>query len=246
MTDTDIPEVPRTELFIPCRSGSVRVPRKNVRKFGDHDSGLVGYKLRALESTLFDRIVIDTDDVEVMRIVEQVSRDWRGPSLQTRRRPRSLASSSTTTDDLIAYWITTLTGDIACWTHVTSPFIGSDRYNELLSRTIDAASLGRGVVSVTSHRGFLLDSDAKPMNFGTASREGPAWPFTQAIPPVYEVNSGFFGVARVLADQFRDRMTPASELVELTGLETLDVDTEGDFELASAIARALPPGNEVT
>ena len=46
---------------IPARGGSKRIPRKNIRPF--HGRPMIAYPIRAaLQSGLFDRIIVSTDD----------------------------------------------------------------------------------------------------------------------------------------------------------------------------------------
>jgi CMP-N-acetylneuraminic acid synthetase len=69
--------------FIPARGGSRRIPRKNVLPFGGKP--LVAWTISsALCSRLFDRVVVSTDDNEIL----SASRD---AGAQTDRRPEHLA-----------------------------------------------------------------------------------------------------------------------------------------------------------
>jgi pseudaminic acid cytidylyltransferase len=49
--------------IIPARGGSKRIPRKNIKDF--HGKPMIAYPISvALESGLFDRIIVSTDDEE--------------------------------------------------------------------------------------------------------------------------------------------------------------------------------------
>lgn len=51
---------PRAVAFIPARSGSKRVPNKNIRQLGDHP--MLAYSIRAaIDSGVFDAVVCATD-----------------------------------------------------------------------------------------------------------------------------------------------------------------------------------------
>jgi len=53
--------------IIPARGGSKSIPRKNIKKLGDHP--LIAYSIAAgLESTLVDRVIVSTDDQEIAAI----------------------------------------------------------------------------------------------------------------------------------------------------------------------------------
>lgn len=68
-------------VVIPARGGSVRLPRKNLRLF--HGRPIIEYSIEtAIESGLFDWVVVSTDDDEI----EKVSLD-SGATMIHRRKP---------------------------------------------------------------------------------------------------------------------------------------------------------------
>lgn len=55
---------------IPARGGSIRIPRKNIRRF--HGKPIIAYSIQAAkESGLFDVVVVSTEDWEVKHIAVQ-------------------------------------------------------------------------------------------------------------------------------------------------------------------------------
>ena len=53
--------------IIPARGGSKRIPGKNIRPFAGKP--IIGYSIEtALESGLFDRVIVSTDDEEIAEI----------------------------------------------------------------------------------------------------------------------------------------------------------------------------------
>ena len=56
--------------IIPARGGSKRIPRKNIKNFKGYP--LISYSIRnALESKLFDKVIVSTDDEEIASIAEK-------------------------------------------------------------------------------------------------------------------------------------------------------------------------------
>ena len=50
---------------IPARGGSKRIPRKNIKEF--NGKPMIAYSIEAaLKSGCFDRVVVSTDDVEII------------------------------------------------------------------------------------------------------------------------------------------------------------------------------------
>ena len=55
--------------IIPARGGSKRIPRKNIKEF--NGKPIIGYSIeKALESNLFKKVFISTDDKEIAEIAE--------------------------------------------------------------------------------------------------------------------------------------------------------------------------------
>jgi len=53
--------------IIPARGGSVRIPRKNIKLF--HGKPIIVYSIEnALQSGLFDKVVVSSDDQEILNV----------------------------------------------------------------------------------------------------------------------------------------------------------------------------------
>src|SRR5690554_2906219 len=86
--------------FLPCRKGSERVPRKNIKPFADYNFGLIELKLKQLaKAKCIDEIVLSTNDVEIINYAKELAL----PNLRVHHRNEELSSSLTSTDDLIAH-----------------------------------------------------------------------------------------------------------------------------------------------
>ncbi len=110
----------KISVFLPCRAGSERVPKKNTRTFAGIEGGLLKIKLTQLISCRsIDSIVLSTNDEEVICIAESM----RNSKISIDRRPEYLATSSTSTDDLVKYVPSVISDGAVLWTHVTSPFV---------------------------------------------------------------------------------------------------------------------------
>jgi pseudaminic acid cytidylyltransferase len=110
--------------IIPARGGSKRIPRKNIKNFGDLP--MIAYAIKAaLNSQLFDKVVVSTDDQEIAEISRQYG------ALTPFIRPSELSDDYTPTVPVIAHAIGTcrsLGWDIqyACCIYAAVPFIQVD------------------------------------------------------------------------------------------------------------------------
>lgn len=218
--------------FLPCRVGSKRVVNKNIRPFGNVANGLFEIKLRQLASVRqCDRILVSSNDDKLIDICTSLTKEIDADIIID-RRPDEFGSDSTSTDDLIRYAISIVPDDVILWTHVTSPFVGSHRYSQMIDKY--EASLDEGydsLMSVNVIRTFLWNKDG-PINYDKAIEK---WPRTQTIEPVYEINSAAFLCDRKLMQQENDRIGRTPFLFELHGNDTIDIDWEEDFDKAEII-----------
>jgi pseudaminic acid cytidylyltransferase len=83
---------------IPARSGSKRIPRKNIRLFAGKP--MIAYAITAARaSELFDHVIVSTDDEEIA----QIAREWGAETPYL--RPVELADDHTPTVPVIAHAI---------------------------------------------------------------------------------------------------------------------------------------------
>ena len=108
---------------IPARGGSKRIPRKNIKSFCGQP--MIAYSIvSALESKIFDHIIVSTDDDEIA----EVSLKY-GASVPF-IRPENLSDDYTTTTDVIAHalsWVQKNIGNVefVCALYATAPFTTS-------------------------------------------------------------------------------------------------------------------------
>ncbi len=80
--------------IIPARGGSKRIPRKNIKDF--FGKPLIAYSIQAaLDSKLFDKVVVSTDDEEIAEVAKKLGADV--PFL----RPQNLSDDFTGTDAVV-------------------------------------------------------------------------------------------------------------------------------------------------
>ncbi len=106
---------------IPARGGSKRIPRKNIREFSGKP--MIAHSIDcALQSGLFERVIVSTDDEEITRIATAFGAEV--PFC----RPRELSDDHTDTTEVIAHavnWLHLQGADpsAVCCIYATAPFI---------------------------------------------------------------------------------------------------------------------------
>ncbi|NDW19156.1 acylneuraminate cytidylyltransferase family protein [Dysgonomonas sp. 216] len=221
-------------VFLPCRAGSERVPKKNTRPFAGIEGGLLKIKLNQLiECKSIDSIVLSTNDDEVIDIAKKLN----NRKVLIDRRPEHLATSSTSTDDLVKYVPTIITDGAVLWTHVTSPFVDALIYEKAINIYKDNLMSGSNdsLMSVMSLRTFIWDKNGA-VNY---DRNKEKWPRTQTIEPLFEVDSGIFLAGTDIYKNMQDRIGATPYLFENNEIDAFDIDWEEDFFIAEAIYKNL-------
>ena len=107
--------------IIPARGGSKRIPRKNIKEF--HGKPLIAYSIQvALESKLFEKVIVSTEDEEIATIAKSYGAEV--PFI----RPKELSDDFTGTGDVVAHALEYLQSkgeryDLVCTIYATAPLL---------------------------------------------------------------------------------------------------------------------------
>ncbi|MBY8965041.1 acylneuraminate cytidylyltransferase family protein [Algiphilus sp. NNCM1] len=219
----------KVTCFLPCRAGSERVRRKNVRPFAGYEYGLIQVKLRQLlASESIDEVVLTTDDPEILDYASSI----KALRLRTHRRSEELSSSTTSTDQLVAHALDLVPDGHILWTHVTSPFITEKLYDQLVDTYFAQLQYGYdSLMTVTSIHGFLWQN-GEPVNY---DRNVEKWPRTQTLEPVHEINSGAFLSSTIQYHLMSDRIGRQPYMYSMNKITGFDIDSPEDFALAECL-----------
>jgi len=122
--------------IIPARGGSKRIPRKNIKPFAGKP--IIGYSIEAaLNSQLFDRVIVSTDDPEIASVAELFGAEI--PFL----RPAELADDFTGTNAVVKQCLEWLQDnncsvDYACCIYATAPFVRVKYLREGYDRLVES------------------------------------------------------------------------------------------------------------
>ena len=223
--------------FVPARSGSERVPQKNVRQLAGHP--LLAYSIEtALQSGVFERVVVSTDSEEIADVAR-----WYGADVPF-LRPGEYATSTSPDIEWLRFTLEAMPErhDLFALIRATNPFRGPDavrRGLDQLLATPEADSI-RAVELVKQHPGktWVLDEGGRIMRpLLDQSHLEVAWHAGQyqALPPVYTQNSALeIAWTRVVTETgTREGRVVAPFFTE--GYEGFNVDDEDDWERAERL-----------
>tara|TARA_B100000767_G_C19614227_1_gene471178 strand:- start:92 stop:790 length:699 start_codon:yes stop_codon:yes gene_type:complete len=217
--------------FLPCRKGSERIPRKNIKPFSDFKNGLIEIKInQLLLSKKIDKIILSTNDKEII----DFANSFQTERLIIHEREDYLSTSLTSTDTLVGHANELIENAHILWTHVTSPFITALDYDKIISQYYNSLEKGfDSLMTTTLIHGFLWDKTG-PTNY---DRKIEKWPRTQTLEPIHEVNSGVFLAHSNIYNKFNDRIGETPFLYTLDKLKSQDIDWPEDFILAEQLIK---------
>jgi CMP-N,N'-diacetyllegionaminic acid synthase len=234
--------VPSAIALIPARSGSERVPEKNVRPLAGHP--LLAYAIAtARDAGIFDRVVCSTDSGKIAEVAQRYGADV--PFL----RPAELATSTSPDIEWLTYTLERLGEhyDLFAIVRATNPFRGPDvlrRGLEQLLATPEADSI-RAVERVKQHPGKMWVVEGKLMRpLLDQSHLDVAWHAGQyqALPEIYVQNSALEIAWTRVVSRTGTREGRVLAPFFTRGQEGFNVDDEEDW----ARARALVDSGEAT
>ena len=213
---------------IPARGGSKRIPYKNIKPF--LGTPIIVYSIRAaLESSLFDEVVVSTDDTRIAELAISA-----GAGVPFYRSLENSGDTATTSDVLFEvlerYRRLNKTFVTAACLYATAPFMTGPRLRDAVARFDDAGCSALCVMvrfPFPPQRGFLITGD----------RAAPWFPEllpmrSQDLPEVCH-DAGQLLILRC-ADFMETRNVFPPDLLPyiIPETEAQDIDTEDDWAMA--------------
>lgn len=217
----------KTVALMPIKAHSARVPRKNFRDFRGRP--LVRWMLEVLLSIgRIDRVVINTD---ARRELAEVG-VTEGERVMIRDRPRALCGDAVSMNLVLADDLRHVPADIYLMTHATNPLLSA--------RTIEAAIAEferedcDSLFTVNKFQTRFYRTDGSPVNHDPDNLVP-----TQDLEPWYEENSNLYIFTRDSFARTGARIGKRPRMFVTPRLESLDIDTMDEWQLAEAAAGVL-------
>ena len=208
-----------TTAIVPIKEHSERVPRKNFRDF--NGKPLYHWILETLEATdVVDDVVVNTDADQV---IDSASEQF---DVTISERPPDLCGDFVSMNDIIASEVTRRDADVYVQTHCTNPLLEPDTISEAVRTFVDHDE-SDSLFTVTRHQKMLYDEDLNPINHDPDNLIR-----TQDLPPVYEENSNLYVFTERTIKTVGRRVGDDPEIHEMDEIESIDIDTPIDFEMA--------------
>lgn len=213
----------KTVAIVPMKLNNRRLPQKNTKCF-TNGKPLCWYIL----STLL--IVEEIDEVYVYCSNPDI-KEFIPNGVKFLRRSESLDQDTTKMNEVLSSFAEDIPADVYVMTHTTAPFISKESIdkglNAVLSGKYDSSFAAKKLQD-------FLWKDGKPFNY-----ELNNIPRTQDLPPLFEETSGFYIFKSDVMTKLNRRIGNKPYIVEVSEIESVDIDEPEDFMIADAIFNHL-------
>jgi len=214
--------------IIPARGGSKRIPRKNIKHF--KGKPIIAYTIHAaLESGLFEEVMLSTDDIEISEIAKTY-----GATVPFMRSIQNANDFATTVDVILevinSYLNIGKKFDNICCIYPTAPFVTSDRLCEGFEMLINGADSVLPVMSFDYPiwRSFKINEN-KCLEYNWSEFINAR---SQDLPNAYHDAGQWYWVKTTKLISTRKLIFETTKGLHLSPFEAHDIDTLHDWKLA--------------
>lgn len=222
---------------IPARGGSKRIPRKNIKNFCGQP--IIAYSIQsALNSELFGKVIVSTDDEEIADVAKQYGAEV--PFI----RPDELSDDFTGTVPVIKHAILESEKVYACdfsevcCIYATSPFIQQEYLKkglELLTENGSAYTFSATEYNYPIQRSFFVSDEGRASMFYPEEYQTRSQDLT---PAYHDAGQFYWGLGNAYMDEI-PLIGSDSAPVILPSYLVQDIDTMDDWRRAELIYNAL-------
>lgn len=215
--------------IIPARGGSKRIPRKNIKEFCGKP--IIAYSIEAaINSNLFDEVMVSTDDDEIAQIAETY-----GASVPF-QRSIDCASDFATTYDVVQEVLTSYSQrdqvyQYACCIYPTAPFVNAKLLDRGYRRLVDGGFTTVFPIVAFDYpiqRALIVEDNGAVVWADTQYRDTRS----QDLPMRYHDSGSYYwmNVDRVLTAKMIIGEDVAG--IVTSSLQAHDIDTVEDWKIA--------------
>ena len=215
--------------IIPARGGSKRVPRKNIKLF--LGKPIIAYSIEAaLNSGLFDEVMVSTDDAEIAEIAIQYGA--KVPFMRSEKTSNDFATTFDVLEEVIkSYKEKEIEFENVCCIYPCAPFVIEQKleeaYNLFVKEHFDA-------VFPVMQFGFPIQRALQMDDFGKISFFYPENALTrsQDLLPSFHDAGQFYWMNVASCMEQQKIITNNTGSIVITELEGQDIDNELDWKIA--------------
>ena len=218
----------RSVAIITARGGSKRIPRKNIKEFLGNP--IITYSIKAaLDSGIFDEVMVSTDDEEIAGIAKQA-----GAKVPFMRSADAANDYATTTDVigevLKQYKEIGLEFEYACCIYPTAPFVTKElllQAQKLVEKEGADSCFPVIQFSFPPQRGMIIENSIAKYKY-------PEYQFTrsQDLEGMYHDSGQFYYFDVKKFEETGKMLGDAIKPIVISEMEAQDIDNEDDWKIA--------------
>lgn len=221
--------------IITARGGSKRIPRKNIKEFCGKP--ILAYSIQAaLESGVFDTVMVSTDDEEIAEIAKKY-----GAEVPFYRSEKTANDFATTADVILEvieeYEKLGQFFDMVCCIYPTAPFLTADKLKDAVQKleNSDADTLIPVVAfSYPVQRALVIREEKLVFEYPEFLDSR-----SQDLEPHYHDVGQFYVLKTEAFKKSRKIMVGNILPFEISEMEVQDIDNQTDWEIAEMKYRIL-------
>lgn len=209
--------------LIAVRAGSSRVPKKNIRNFAG--SSLLRIKVeQALQIKSINKVVVSSDSDEMLNLASYLG-------ATSIKRCAKFCSNSVPMKDVYKHLAESVEGDHIVYLHVTSPLLKTSTLETSIEMYKKLEDKYSSLASVEHLMKYIWFKN-KAINYDPKNH-----PRSQDLPKYYSLNFAINILPRKTMFESKSILGKNFYPYFISDEESIDVDTELDFEIAEYIYR---------
>lgn len=214
--------------IIPARGGSKRIPRKNIQLF--RGKPIISYSIvAAIESGLFDEVMVSTDDLEIAEIAQMYNATV--PFMRSAENSNDYATTAAVILEVVHdYKKAGKEFDNICCIYPTAPFVTSDRLWEGFEFIQNGADSVLPILSFDYPiwRSFKMnENECLEYNWVEFINSR-----SQDLPRTYHDSGQWYWLKRSKLEETGKMIFENTKGILLKSFEAHDIDTLDDWKLA--------------
>jgi 4-hydroxy 2-oxovalerate aldolase len=210
-------------IIIPVRSGSVRCPRKNSRRF--FNTNLLVHKLSVVKKIKnVSKIIVSSSDPELLEIARQNKVDIH-------IREPVYSQTTTTGSELFKCLADAVSTTHFLYVTCVSPFVQLETYQKAIDTYFEHLQSNKfdSLVCCKKVQEFLWFNQ-QPLNYDPTTA-----PPSQFLPDIYALTFGFNILPTQYVKDFQSIVGKKPYMFEVNEIEGIDIDTQFDFTIAELL-----------
>lgn len=219
---------PKNLCIIPARGGSKRIPRKNIQLF--KGKPIISYSIvAAIESGLFDEVMVSTDDMEIAEIAQTYKASV--PFMRSAENSNDFATTAAVILEVVHdYKKAGKEFDNICCIYPTAPFVTPDRLTEGFEFIQNGADSVLPILSFDYPiwRSFKMNEN-ECLEYNWVEFINAR---SQDLPKTYHDSGQWYWLKRSKLEETGKMIFENTKGIILRSFEAHDIDTLDDWKLA--------------